>query len=179
MKITPTELKEKMTQGNVKLLDVRSPIEFEEVHIEGSELMPLDRLDAERIRSQDHDWVLICRSGKRAENAQQHLQSSGCKAFKVLDGGVSAWEQAGLPVKRGAKSVSLERQVRIAAGLLVLISVILGTWLHSAIYGLAAFVGAGLIFAGITDWCGMGMLLARAPWNQRKTSSASSKTCNL
>lgn len=67
---------------------------------------------------------------------------------------------------RGRKAISLERQVRIAAGLMVLTGVVLGTWLHPACYGLSAFVGAGLTFAGITDWCGMGLLLAKAPWNQ-------------
>jgi len=76
-------------------------------------------------------------------------------------------------VNRGAKAVSLERHVRIAAGSLVLFGVILGTWVHPGFYGLSAFVGAGLIFAGVTDWCGMAMVLAKMPWNQRSGDSCS------
>jgi hypothetical protein len=110
--------------------------------------------------------VLVCRSGKRAEQAYQKLQATGCENLEVLDGGVIAWESAGLPVVRGVRAISLERQVRITAGLLVLLGVILGTWVHPAFYGLSAFVGAGLVFAGITDWCGMAMVLAKMPWNR-------------
>jgi predicted branched-subunit amino acid permease len=74
---------------------------------------------------------------------------------------------AGLPVVKGSKSaISIERQVRIGAGSLVLIGVILGFLIHPAFFGLTAFIGAGLVFAGVTDWCGMGLLLARAPWNR-------------
>jgi rhodanese-related sulfurtransferase len=167
MKISPEQLQAKLDQGHVKILDVRSPVEFNAVHIVGSELMPLNRLDAERLRSDGIERVIVCRSGGRATKAQQQLQSSGCKLFAVLEGGIGAWEQTGLPVVRGKSAISLERQVRIAAGLLVLTGVILGTWVHPYYYGIAAFVGAGLTFAGITDWCGMGMLLAKAPWNQR------------
>ena len=169
MKIQPKELQEKLAQGNAQLIDVRTPMEFEEIHIEGSELMPLDRLDPEKVKSGGSS-VVICRTGKRSEQARQQLSAAGCEDIAVLDGGVTAWEQAGLPVKRGKAGISLERQVRIAAGLLVLASVILGTWAHPGFYGITAFVGAGLTFAGITDWCGMGMLLAKAPWNQRVSS---------
>jgi hypothetical protein len=83
-----------------------------------------------------------------------------------IEGGTNACIVAGLPVVRGKKAISLERQVRIAAGLLVLLGVILGWLVHPAFFGLAAFVGAGLVFAGVTDTCGMGMILARMPWNQ-------------
>jgi rhodanese-related sulfurtransferase len=131
----------------VSLIDVRTPAEHGEVHIEGSHLMPLDRLDAGAVRSAASGaerCVLVCRSGKRAEQAYQKLQAAGCENMEVLDGGVIAWESAGLPVVRGAKAISLERQVRIAAGMLVLLGVILGAWVHPAFYGLSAFVGAGL-----------------------------------
>ena len=89
-----------------------------------------------------------------------------------------AWQAAGLPVNRGQAGLSLERQVRIAAGVLVLSGVVLGTWVDPAFYGLSGFVGAGLIFAGVTDWCGMGLLLARAPWNQCGTPPAGT-TCQV
>mgnify|MGYP002631996255 CR=1 FL=1 len=174
MKIEAKELKQAMAEGRVKLLDVRTPAEFGEIHIEGSELMPLDRLVADHLKGTDKDCVIVCRTGKRATQAKEKLAAAGCERLLVLEGGVQAWEQAGLPVNRGKAVMSLERQVRIAAGLLVLLSVSLGTWLHPAYYGIAAFVGAGLTFAGITDWCGMGMLLARAPWNQRNAPQSCS-----
>jgi len=178
MKINPKDLQEKIAQSDVKLFDVRTPMEFEEVHIEGSELMPLNRLEPGKVTSNHDLCVMICGTGKRAEQARQQLESAGCKSLAVLEGGVTAWEQAGLPVKRGKAGISLERQVRIAAGLIVLLSVILGTWLNPGFYGVAAFVGAGLTFAGITDWCGMGMLLAKAPWNQRTSSTCEKQSCS-
>lgn len=176
--ISPKSLNELLHQGQpVRLLDVRTPAEHAELHIEGSQLMPLDRLDPGLVKG-NGPCVLVCRSGKRAEQACHKLSASGCENLTILEGGVLAWEQAGLPVTRGQKALSLERQVRITAGLLVLAGVILGTWLHPAFYGLSALVGAGLTFAGITDWCGMAMLLAKAPWNQRNGAQSASKSCS-
>lgn len=174
MKIEAKDLKAALDGGRVKLVDVRTPAEFGEIHIAGSELMPLDRLEADRLKGGDKDCVIVCRSGKRAAQAKEKLEAAGCERLMILEGGVQAWEQAGLPVNRGKAAMSLERQVRIAAGLMVLLGVALGTWVHPALYGIAAFVGAGLTFAGITDWCGMGMLLARAPWNQRNAPQSCS-----
>jgi hypothetical protein len=88
-----------------------------------------------------------------------------------IEGGTLACVEAGLPVVRGKKAISLERQVRIAAGSLVLLGAAL-SFVHLAFIGLSAFVGAGLVFAGITDTCGMGMMLARMPWNQIKDTPA-------
>ena len=96
----------------------------------------------------------------------------------VVEGGTEAWVDSGLPVVRGKKAVSLERQVRIAAGALVLIGSIL-TLVNSYFLVLPAFVGAGLVFAGVTDTCGMGMLLAKMPWNQVKNeTSCESESCS-
>ena len=81
-------------------------------------------------------------------------------------GGTQAWQEMGLPVVRGKKVLSLERQVRITAGILVLTGALLGWIIHHAFIGISAFVGAGLAFAGITDSCGMGMMLAKMPWNK-------------
>ncbi|WP_053332435.1 rhodanese-like domain-containing protein [Verrucomicrobium spinosum] len=151
------------------LLDVRTPLEHQEVHLPGTRLIPLDQLDPAAVCTafgQDQEVVVICRSGARAAKAAQKLAEGGMKKIAVLEGGTLAWTAAGLPVNRGRKGVSLERQVRISAGTLVLLGTVLGTWVHPGFYGLSAFVGAGLVFAGITDWCGMGLLLARAPWNQ-------------
>ena len=167
MKLQAKQLHEDLRSGNpIALIDVRTPAEFAEIHIDGSRLMPLDRLDPASIKAAG-PCVLICLSGKRADQAAQKLAAAGCENLAILEGGVTAWETAGLPVNRGRKTISLERQVRIAAGLLVVTGVILGTWAHPAFYGISAFVGAGLTFAGITDWCGMAMILAKMPWNQR------------
>jgi len=174
--LDPQSVREAHAAGKVRLIDVRTPAEFGEVHIAGSTLMPLDRLDPAEITG---PAVLVCRSGKRAEQARQKLAAAGCEHLAVLEGGVTAWEQAGLPVQRGKAVLSLERQVRIAAGLLVLTGVGLGTWVHPGFYGLAAFVGAGLTFAGITDWCGMAMLLAKMPWNQRSGIGCAGKSCSV
>ena len=114
---------------------------------------------------------MICRSGSRGQKACEKLATAGLRVVNV-EGGTQAWEAAGLPVVRGRKTISLERQVRIAAGSLVVVGSALGYFVNPAWIGLAAFVGAGLVFAGITDTCGMGLLLARMPWNQVRTANA-------
>ena len=172
--IEPHQLHDLVQTGrHVELIDVRTPAEFREVHIPFARNVPLDRLDPAALRSSLIDPAqpvhFVCRSGNRAAKACEQLAASGLDVINVA-GGTQAWEQAGLPVTRGKKTISLERQVRIAAGSLVLSGVALGALVHPALYGLAAFVGAGLVFAGITDTCGMGMLLARMPWNQVRSS---------
>ena len=108
---------------------------------------------------------VICQSGGRAARACEMFAAAGFSNVLSIEGGTAAWERAGLPIVRGSgrSVISLERQVRIGAGTLVLIGVLLGWLVHAAFFGLAAFVGAGLVFAGVTEWCGMGMLLARMP----------------
>jgi hypothetical protein len=134
-------------------------------------LVPLDRLDPRELAQSRNGnptrpIYFICRSGSRAAKAVQKLQSAGFTDAISIDGGTEAWASAGLPVVRGRKAISLERQVRIVAGSIVVIGIVLGWFVHPAFYGISAFVGAGLVVAGITDFCGMGMLLARMPWNQ-------------
>ena len=109
---------------------------------------------------------MICRSGSRGRQACEKILSAGFANVVNVEGGTLAGEQAGLPEVRGKKAVSLARQVRIAAGSLVVLGTALGAFVHPAFLGLAAFVGAGLVFAGVTDTCGMGMVLARMPWNR-------------
>ena len=152
------------------LIDVRTPAEFREVHATAARNVPLDRLDPAQLRDQlqgssaDPVYV-ICRSGNRAGKACEKLAANGYSEVVNVEGGTQAWEAAGLPVVRGTKTISLERQVRIAAGFLVLLGVGL-SFIHPGFLGLSAFVGAGLMFAGITDTCGMAMVLSRMPWNQ-------------
>jgi rhodanese-related sulfurtransferase len=168
--ISPHELYELQRGGQAaELLDVRTPAEFREVHAQSARNLPLDRLDPPAVKaargSDEAPLYVICRTGNRARQACEKLAAAGCNAVNV-EGGTLAWEQAGLPVIRGKKTISLERQVRIAAGSLVLVASVLGAFVSPYWIGLAAFVGAGLVFAGVTDTCGMGLLLARMPWNR-------------
>lgn len=163
-------------RGNCLLLDVRTPVEFDTVRIEGAILRPFgsgsdDPQEVARLAQGHKEVVLICQSGGRAMKAAKRLQGKLPIPVTVLEGGVGAWEAAGLAVTHGLKrGVSLERQVRIAAGSLVVLGIVLGTWINAGFLGLSGFVGAGLIFAGITDTCGMGLLLARMPWNRGRSA---------
>jgi rhodanese-related sulfurtransferase len=175
--ISPTQLYDAVQAGkSVELIDVRTPIEFREVHVSFARNVPLDRLDVAQLtagRNGTSDPLyVICRSGSRGKQACEKLSAAGVANIVNVEGGTQAWEQAGLPVVRGEKAMSLERQVRIAAGSLVLIGSALGFLVSPYWIGLVAFVGAGLVFAGITDTCGMGMLLARMPWNQVSQGAA-------
>ncbi len=155
------------------LVDVSTPAEYEESHIEGAILRPISEMEVgevARLAEGKEACVLICRSGGRAKKAAEKLLASGMTNLCILEGGLQAWMREDLPLNRGEKMISLERQVRIGAGGLVLAGAVLSFLLHPAWILLSGFVGAGLIFAGITDTCGMGMLLARMPWNtKRKT----------
>lgn len=175
--ISPMRLQEVKADGRpVDLIDVRTPAEFQSIHIGFARNVPLDQLDPAQFASQCHNDVplyVVCRSGSRSKQACEKLNRAGHFNVVSVEGGTSAWEEAGLPVVRGKAVISLERQVRIAAGLMVVVGTALGFFVHPYWLAVAAFVGAGLTFAGITDTCGMGMLLAKMPWNQvAKTQSA-------
>lgn len=161
------------------LLDVRTPAEFQSSNIEGSKLVPLDQLRAEAFAKEsgkDTRCVVICAKGSRASNAAKQLAAAGMTNLQVLEGGITAWEAEGLPVQSsGKKIMSLDRQVRIAIGVLVLIGFSLGHWVNANGFWLCAFMGAGLIFSGVTDFCGLGLILAKAPWNRGSTCGCGSK----
>jgi rhodanese-related sulfurtransferase len=164
--------------AGVLFLDVRTPAEYEEVHIDGAVLHPLSDINPTQVQGLAQgrsSCVVVCRSGGRARQAWERLQGSGISNLFVLEGGMNAWEGEGLPVVRGTKTISLERQVRIAAGALVFTGAVLGYFVHPAFIGISAFVGAGLMFAGITDTCGMGMMLAKMPWNTRSNKQSAAK----
>jgi rhodanese-related sulfurtransferase len=156
--ITPHELYSLFREGcPVELLDVRTPPEYAAAHIPQARNEPLDQL-----RPHDQPVYLICRTGARAIKAAGRFPQG-----IVVKGGTQAWIEAGLPVESSpVKVISLERQVRIVAGSLVLLGVMLGWLVHPVLFVLSAFVGAGLVFAGITDFCGMALLLAKMPWNR-------------
>ena len=171
--IPPAELFKLLTTvPGLALLDVRTPAEFAEVHVPQARNIPLDVLAPDALLAgagftREQPVYLLCRSGFRAQRAAERLDAGGFLKPIVVEGGTAAWSRAGLPVERGPSQViSLERQVRIAAGSLVLIGLLLAYFVHPWFIGLSAFVGAGLVFAGITDFCGMGLLLARLPWNR-------------
>jgi rhodanese-related sulfurtransferase len=172
--IQPVVLRELlMREPALALIDVRTPVEFADIHVPGARNEPLDRFDPKALISSgvipgDQPVYLLCRSGARAAKAAEKMTKDGLDQGYVVEGGTVAWVEAGLPVDRGTvKTISLERQVRIAAGSLVLIGLALAWFIHPYFIGLSVFVGAGLVFAGITDWCGMGLLLAKLPWNNK------------
>jgi rhodanese-related sulfurtransferase len=180
--ITPARLGEILREGNtIDLIDVRTPVEFREVHLTVATNHPLDRLDprallANRKGPVDAPLYLICKGGTRGKQACEKLVAAGVANVVNVEGGTQACVEAGLPVVRGQKGMSLERQVRIVAGTLVFTGAALGYFVDPRWVGLSAFVGAGLVFAGVTDTCGMAMMLGRMPWNQVGGSGATCAT---
>jgi rhodanese-related sulfurtransferase len=153
-----------------QLVDVRSATEFACGHLPGAINIPLEQIELRTSDLSDHaPVVLVCQAGTRARLAAELLQPSG-KNLVILDGGTSAWINAGNPaVCCTASRWALERQVRLIAGLLVISGVALGFIVSPWFFGIAAFIGCGLTFAGATNICPMGELLARLPWNRIKT----------
>jgi rhodanese-related sulfurtransferase len=151
-----------------RVLDVRTPGEFESAHIPGSYLVPLDTLREHReelTRHLDEDVVLVCRTGGRATQAEEALATAGLPNLRVLDGGISAWQSAGGDVRRGRERWDLERQVRLVAGSIVLASG-LGSVVAPRLKWLATAIGAGLTGAALTNTCAMGMALSKLPYNR-------------
>lgn len=165
--ITPAQLDQLLAADpSLEVIDVRTPLEFGEVHATRARNLPLDTLKPDDL-PKDRPLYLLCRSGQRAAKAAEKIAAAGNSNAVVVEGGTLAWIDAGLPVVRGSrKIISLERQVRIAAGTLVLTGFLLGWFVNPYFFILSGFVGAGLIFAGVTDFCGMGLLIAKAPWNK-------------
>ena len=152
-----------------RLLDVRTPGEFDSQHIAGAYNVPLDTLGehaAEIHAGVTDPIVLVCRSGQRARKAEEALRATGMSNLHVLDGGMAAWIAAGQPVRDGKPRMSLERQVRIAAGALAATGGILGVFVNPLFAVLPALVGSGLVFSGVTDTCAMGTVLALLPHNR-------------
>ena len=170
--ITPAVLAETLRRGeSFDLLDVRTPAEYGEAHVDGARNVPLDRLDPKAIAAEragrPGTLYVVCKSGGRSRQACEKLLAAGLTAVASVEGGTAACETAGLRLIRGRKAMSLERQVRICAGALVVLGVALAWFTQTPAWTLlSGFIGAGLVFAGITDTCGMGMMLAKMPWNQ-------------
>ncbi|MGH3363532.1 MAG: rhodanese-like domain-containing protein [Nocardioidaceae bacterium] len=172
-RLSAQTLQERLSSEDApRVLDVRTPAEFETAHIPGSYNVPLDNLREHRAELRAHldeDVVLVCRTGGRAEQAEKALAEVGLPGLRVLEGGMVAWESNGAPVNRGKQTWELERQVRLVAGSIVLSSV-LGSVVVPELKWVAGGVGAGLTFAALSNTCAMGMLLAKMPWNRRGDS---------
>ncbi|MEU3281536.1 rhodanese-like domain-containing protein [Streptomyces antibioticus] len=167
--LTPATLHKLIKDGRgPRLLDVRTPGEFRTVHIPGAYNVPLDTLRehrAELLAHLDEDVVLVCRSGARAAQAEQALAEAGLPNLRVLDGGMMAWEADGAPVNRGEARWDLERQVRLIAGSVVLVTGVVGL-LVPGVHLIGTAIGAGLTFAALSNTCAMGMLLSKLPYNR-------------
>ena len=164
----PAEVADRIAKRGATLIDIREPDEFRRRHVPGALSRPLSAFEAAGLKVEPaREVIFTCRSGMRtAANCERLANSVGGPAL-VLGGGVDAWAAAGLPVAEDkTQPIEIMRQVQIVAGGLVLAGVVLGLLVHSAFFGLAAFVGAGLAFAGLTGFCGMARLLALAPWNR-------------
>ena len=166
--VKPKDAADLLARGQAALIDIRDPDEFVRRHAKGARLRPLSTLTAEPLPlAAGQRAIFTCQSGMRtAANCERLAAAVGGEAF-VLEGGLDAWAAAGLPLVEDRRApLELMRQVQIAAGSLVLAGVVLGFFLHPAFFVLAAFVGAGLTFAGATGFCGMARLLALMPWNR-------------
>lgn len=167
------EARQRLERGDCALVDVREYPEYTEAHLAGGKLIPLGQLRADpKLAGQGGEVLILCRSGRRAKEAAELLDRHGAVQPVVIEGGIEAWKQAGYPVRTEKGPISLERQIRITAGSLVVTGLLLDLGLPGARY-LSLFVGAGLIFAGVTNTCAMGLLLAKLPWNHRNSSAAS------
>lgn len=165
----------RLLQDGATLVDVREADERARVHVPGSQHLPLSQLGQAQLAAAEGRPVLFyCRSGMRTQaNADQLAAKAGsCQAF-IVEGGIEAWKRAGLAVAEDRKApLEIMRQVQIGAGSLVLIGVLGGAFLTPLLYLLAAFVGAGLVFAGASGFCGMALLLRHMPWNRAALPAA-------
>ncbi|MEV3999630.1 rhodanese-like domain-containing protein [Streptomyces halstedii] len=166
---TPAVLQHLITTGDgPRLLDVRTSGEFRTSHIPGAYNVPLDTLREHRMelgRHLDEDVVLVCRSGARAARAEEALAEAGLPNLRVLDGGMMAWEASGATVDRGPQRWELERQVRLVAGSIVLVSGVVGFFVPG-VHLIGTAVGAGLTVAALSNTCAMGMMLSKLPYNR-------------
>lgn len=164
-------LKQLLQQQAITLIDVREPAEYSGEHIPGATLVSLSTFDPRKVPQDDETKVILyCRSGNRSTMAAQKLFDAGFSTVTHLEGGISAWKQAGYATTINKNApISLMRQVQIVAGSLVLTGTLLGAFVSPWFLILSGFMGAGLTFSGITDSCMLGMLLARLPYNQRSS----------
>ena len=177
--ISPSKALDMVKAGEARLVDIRESGEYAQEHVAGSRLVPLSIAKSYPVKDEDapeKPVIYFCRSGKRTQDNAALLASiaEGVPSYQI-EGGLAAWKQAGLPVEAGDASFPMFRQIQIVAGLLILLGV-LGSFVWHPFYLLTAFVGAGLVFAGVTGFCGLALLLAKMPWNRR---SGCGTSCGL
>jgi glyoxylase-like metal-dependent hydrolase (beta-lactamase superfamily II)/rhodanese-related sulfurtransferase len=168
--ISPKDSHELVSKDQrVKLLDVRSALEFNETHLKDSINIPIDMLGLKikNLSQNNQSYIVFCRTGNRSPMAADMLLQSGVHSVKVMEGGITRWQKERLPIIKGQGGVSLERQVRGIAGGLILLGIILAWLIHWAFIFISVWVACGLILAGLTDNCLMGMLLMKLPYNKR------------
>jgi rhodanese-related sulfurtransferase len=169
--ITCPQLHELSRRQHVELIDVRTPEEFRDAHAAIARNVPIDMLDPQRFTqgrggTADETLYFICQGGGRSSRACAALMAAGLTNVVNVEGGTSAWEAAGLPVARGKQPISIERQIKIVHGSLILLGCVLGRLVHPYWYGLAALIGLGQIATGLTDLCGTRACLRKMPWNR-------------
>jgi rhodanese-related sulfurtransferase len=166
--IDVAQAKSKLENDQCIVLDVRERSEFTSEHIAESHHAPLTRFDEEASKLQKNKtYLILCQSGNRACKAANTLHEMGFDHFQVIEGGLAAWKAQGHDTVKGTSQTwSLERQVRLTAGFLVFTGIVLGSLVHPYFYGLSGFIAVGLMFSAVTNTCGMGMMLAKMPWNQ-------------
>lgn len=165
-----TTLQDKIKGGSVRVIDVRTGAEWRSGHISGAEHLPLDALQGGQEPAREGQglaMVIVCQSGVRAAKAQALLREKGIEA-EVLEGGMNAWAEAGLPQEKeaGGHGISLMRQVQLIVGSMNLLGLGLGVWVNPLWLILPAFTSLGLLVAGATGTCGLALILARMPWNK-------------
>ena len=176
-KLTAKAVKEKIDQDREKVcfVDVRSEDEFRSGHVPGATCVPLDKIESgEASIPTDRLVVLGCQSGMRSARANALLRARGLTNLVEMEGGFSAWAASGYPVRRLRKAIPVMRQVLLTAGTFVFVGTLLGLVVHPGFFAIPLFMGGGLMFAGITGWCGLAFLLERMPWN-RVASNAGAK----
>lgn len=186
--ISPQRLHTLRTNGKeINLIDVRTPDEYRTGHALGAKLVPLDELDPEVLTSElqqsgvghEEPLYITCQAGFRAQQAAERLLSAGYRRLVLIEGGTEAWKKAGLPMEHSGNAISLgygnvislERQVQIAIGVLLVLKVFFGFTVHELFFAAIPLIGAGLILSGTTRWCGMARLVAMLPWNRNANSS--------
>jgi len=170
--ITPVQAETLLREGDAMLVDVREADEHARTRIPGAHNLPLSQLEEAELAVQAGQTVLFhCRSGARTQGHAARLaaKAGACEAY-VVEGGLDAWRGAGLPVAEDRRQpIELMRQVQIIAGSMALLGAVLGFTVSPWFHALSAAVGAGLVFAGVSGFCGMATLLRRMPWNRALT----------
>lgn len=162
-------LEAERSNPTVAFINVCTPDEYAAKHIEGVSSMPLDQINARIVELKDKKTIYVhCRSGNRSKRAIEALEQLGVTAELVnVEGGIMAWEAAGLKTASTSSTFPITQQVFIAAGSLILLGSVLTVWQGTIFVIIPGLIGAGLLFAGLTGWCGMALVLSKMPWNRK------------